>query len=97
MTKSLYAEFTVVPGAEEQVQALIADFALKVRSEPGNVSFEPFTVQSQSRRYFVFEVYRDDHAFEQHISAPYGAEFNSALANLIEEPESVLTWLVAAG
>jgi len=41
----------------------------------------------------VFEVYEDDAAFQQHISADYGARFNSELAGLIEEDGSVLTWL----
>ena len=41
----------------------------------------------------MFEVYEDDAAFQEHISADYGARFNGELADHIEEDGSVLTWL----
>ena len=41
----------------------------------------------------MFEVYEDDAAFQEHISADYGARFNGELADLIEEDGSILTWL----
>ena len=44
-------------------------------------------------RFVVTEVYRDAAAFAEHLAAPYGAEFNAALAPLIEEDGSVLTFL----
>ena len=44
---------------------------------------------------FVFEIYRDDEAFEEHIRADYGARFNHELSQHIEEDGSVLTHLRA--
>jgi len=41
----------------------------------------------------VFEVYRDEAAFEEHINADYGRKFNEELADLIEGNASALTWL----
>ncbi len=89
----LYAEFTVLPGFEDEVAELMTGLAEDVRAEPGNVVFEPHTERDNPNKYFVYEVYRDQEAFETHISAPYGAVFNARLNEVIEEDESQLTFL----
>lgn len=91
--KALYAEFTARAGCEEQVRSLVSALALDVRSEPGNLAFAPHTLAESPRRWFVYEEYADDAAFDAHITAPYGLAFNAALAPLIEEDGSQLTWL----
>ncbi|SDK60853.1 putative quinol monooxygenase [Arthrobacter sp. ok362] len=93
MTKTLYAEFTVKPGSEPVVAEMMRELSEQVRREPGNRLFLPYTRQSSPREYFVFEVYDDEAAFEEHISADYGARFNAKLADHIVEDGSVLTWL----
>ena len=93
MTKTLYAEFTVKPGSEDRVAAMMRELTEHVRREPGNQLFLPYTREHNPREYFVFEVYEDDAAFREHISADYGARFNGELAEQIEEDGSVLTWL----
>ena len=97
MTRSLFAAFTARPGNEQRVADLVAGLTAQVRAEPGNLAFEPYTLESNPRRWFVYEVYVDEVAFQAHISAPYGAVFNAALNPLIEEDGSQLTWLVSAG
>lgn len=93
MTKTLYAEFTVKPGSEGRVAEMMRQLTIDVRKEPGNQLFLPYTRETNPREYFVFEVYEDDAAFQEHISAEYGARFNGELADLIEEDGSILTWL----
>lgn len=93
MTKTLYAEFTVKPGSEDRVAEMMRQLTDEVRREPGNQLFLPYTREANPREYFVFEVYEDEAAFQEHISADYGARFNGELADLIEEDGSVLTWL----
>lgn len=44
-----------------------------VRAEPGNVVFWPYTRESRPNEYFVFEVYCDQAAFEEHIGPPTDA------------------------
>ena len=97
MTRALYAEFTAVEGAEQRVAALVAALTELVRAEPGNLAFEPYTLESNPRHWFVYEVYQDEAAFQAHITAPYGAVFNAELASLVEGGGSRLTWLVGAG
>ncbi|MEV0635945.1 antibiotic biosynthesis monooxygenase family protein [Streptomyces sp. NPDC050619] len=93
MTKTLLAEFTVREGAEDEVARLLWDYALKVREEEGNLTFEVYTKAANPRAYWIFEVYRDEDAFKAHLDAPYGGPFNAALTPLIEEDASVLTFL----
>lgn len=97
MTRTLYAEFTARPGEELRVAELIRGLAEQVRAEPGNVLFDVYTVESAPRCFFVFEVYRDEAAFAEHLAADYGVVFNAALTPLIEEDASVLTFLDPLG
>lgn len=91
--KTLYAEFTAKPGCADEVADLIAGLAQDVRTEPGNIAFEVYRETENPHRFFVFEVYADEAAFKAHIGMPYGAVFNAKLNELIEEPNSQLTFL----
>ncbi|MFF9817754.1 putative quinol monooxygenase [Streptomyces sp. NPDC014006] len=93
MNKTLLAEFTAREGAEDEVARLILEYARKVREEDGNLAFDVYTKASSPRSYWIFETYRDEDAFQAHLTAPYGAPFNTELAPLIEEDASVLTFL----
>lgn len=95
MTKTLLAEFTAREGAEDEVARMILEYAEKVRQEEGNLTFEVYTRAANPRAYWIFEAYRDEDAFQAHLKAPYGGPFNMALAPLIEEDASVLTFLDA--
>jgi len=95
MTEVLFAEFTVKEGAEQEVARLVAGLIPLVRAEPGNVCFEPNVRRDEPRRYVIYEVYRDRAAFDAHIGAAYGAEFNAALSPLITEDSAALTWLMS--
>jgi quinol monooxygenase YgiN len=95
MTEVLFAEFTVKEGAEQEVARLVAGLTPRVRAEPGNVRFEPNVRRDDPRRYVIYEVYRDRAAFDAHMGAAYGVEFNAAVNPLIEEDGTALTWLVS--
>ncbi|MFB7862336.1 putative quinol monooxygenase [Streptomyces sp. NPDC056069] len=97
MRKTLLAEFTARPGSEERVAELVREYSARVREEPGNLVFEAYTKESSALAYRIFEVYADEAAFQAHLAAPYGPPFNAALQPLIEERESVLTFLSPLG
>ncbi|GGM61030.1 putative quinol monooxygenase [Microbacterium saperdae] len=89
----LHATFTARPGEGDRVAALLRDFAEGVRAEDGNVVFDATRLVDDSDRFFVYEVYRDDEAFQAHLASPAGVPFNAALQELIVEPSSQLTFL----
>jgi quinol monooxygenase YgiN len=91
--RTLCARFTARPGCEQRVAELLRDLTRSVRQEPGNLRFDPYTQVARPAEFFVFEVYRDEAAFQAHLGADHGARFNAALADLILEDASVLSWL----
>ena len=88
------ARFTARPGCEQRVAELVHELTASVRQEPGNIRFDPYTQAARPSEFFVFEVYRDEAAFQAHLGADHGARFNAELADLILEDASVLSWLV---
>ncbi|AXE37551.1 putative quinol monooxygenase [Acidipropionibacterium virtanenii] len=91
--RTLHAEFTAKPGCAEEIAERLAEYGRSVRAEPGNVIFAPNRREDDPDRFFVFEAYADEEAFQTHLAAPYGGPFNEALGPLIREPASVLTLL----
>ena len=92
----LYAEFTAKPDAVDEVEELLRSFAQTVRAEPGNVTFDVYRRTASPAKFYVFEIYRDRAAFEEHIAAEAGRVFNDALGELIVEAGSELTFLQPA-
>jgi quinol monooxygenase YgiN len=92
----LYAEFTAKPDAVDEVEELLRGFAHTVRAEPGNVTFDVYRRADSPSSFYVFEIYRDRTAFEDHLAAESGREFNDALSALIVEAGSELTFLQPA-
>lgn len=93
---ALYAEFTVKSGSEERVADMMAELTAKVRSESGNLVFDPHVRRENPNAYFVYEIYRDEEAFQAHITAEHSKVFNAELGGLIEEDGSQLSWLTPA-
>ncbi len=89
----LYAEFTALPESVAEVQRLITGLADDVHREPGNEEFTVYQRAEDPCRFFVFERYEDQAAFEAHLAAPYGAVFNAALGEHIVESNSQLSFL----
>lgn len=93
----LFAEFTARPDAIEAVAGLLSRYAETVRREPGNATFDCHQYAADPAKFFVFEAYVDEQAFQAHLATSYGAEFNRQLAPLIVEPHSILTFLRPLG
>ena len=90
---ALYAEFTVKSGSEDRVAEMMAELTASVRGESGNLVFDPHTRRENPNAYFVYEIYRDEEAFQAHIAADHSKVFNAELGGLIEEDGSQLSWL----
>lgn len=93
----LSAEFTALPAAADEVDALIQEYAQTVRAEPGNERFEVYRRAEDPDRFVVFEAYRDREAFDAHLGTEAGRAFNAALVPRIVEPQSVLSFLTPIG
>lgn len=90
---NLIATFRAKEGHVEQVRELIVNYGELVRAEPGNEFFEIYTDRDSQRDFVIVERYRDQAAFEQHLSAEVGKEFNRKLGPLVEGGGSELQFL----
>ncbi|MFM9920240.1 putative quinol monooxygenase [Lacisediminihabitans sp. H27-G8] len=93
MTIALYAEFTATAGNHALVSDLIAEFAQRVRAEPGNLVFDPHHRVDSPSTVFVYEAYRDQAAFDEHLASSHGYDFNARLGGLVVGGGSRLTML----
>lgn len=89
----LHAEFTARAGSDDEVMRLIRDYAELVRKEPGNIVFDVYRRAESPSDFFVFEVYHDRDAFDAHLRADAGTEFNARLAEHIVGEGSTLRFL----
>ncbi len=95
MTTSLYARIRALPGHESAVSALLAKLAVEVRTEAGNLVFDPWREKGTQGTFLVYEVYADATAFALHLATPHSVEFNKALAKHVTGGASELTHLEA--
>ena len=93
MTIALYAEFTAAAENRTLVTELIAEFAQRVRAEPGNLAFDPHHLADSPATIFVYEAYRDQAAFDEHLASSHGRDFNQRLGTLVVGGGSRLTML----
>ena len=62
----------VKPGhREEYIEALVEDARSSVKNEPGCVRFDVIQDSEDTNRVWVYEVYKDEAAFQAHLQAPH--------------------------
>lgn len=58
-------------GREGDVAALFSKLSEEARKEPGCLMFQAHRHKTESRRFFIYEQYKDDAALEAHRSTPH--------------------------
>ena len=58
-------------GHEAEVAALFSKLSEEARKEPGCLMFQAHRHKTESRRFFIYEQYKDDAALEAHRSTPH--------------------------
>jgi len=90
---NLVATFRAREGMADAVRALIVDYGHLVRAEPGNIFFEIYTDKDDPAAFVIIERYVDQAAFDAHLQAEVGKEFNRHLGPLIAGDGSELQFL----
>ena len=57
-------------GRESEVAAVFEKLTTESRKEPGCVMYQVHKHKTDSRRFFIYEQYKDDAALEAHRAAP---------------------------
>lgn len=88
----MYAIFVTVqvkPERREQFLTVIEDDSIcSVRDEPGCVRFDVLQDTSDPDRYYFYEVYRDEDAFQAHTETPHLARWRAAAAECLTGPST---------
>lgn len=67
-------------GKAEQLAKLLADLAASSNAEPGMKVFLPYRSPDDPKRFFIYELYRDEAAWSEHQET---AHFKNALPELL--------------
>jgi (4S)-4-hydroxy-5-phosphonooxypentane-2,3-dione isomerase len=83
---ALIATIEVVEGQRDRLLPLLrAHGARSLKDEPGTLQFEVLVPREDDTKLFVYEVYRDDAAFEEHRNAVSIARFRKETDGMFEK------------
>ncbi|HEX7286932.1 MAG TPA: putative quinol monooxygenase [Candidatus Angelobacter sp.] len=71
----LKVDMLVKPGAEARCLELIRIMQENSRKEPGCVQYVGHQSKEEPRRFFFYEVYKDEAALQAHRDAPYFKQY----------------------
>ena len=80
-TLAVFARLPVGDRREEVLDAIGA-YGAHVRAQPGTITFDVYVPTDDEPSVFVWEVYRDRAAFDEHLADPENARFNATLHEL---------------
>lgn len=66
---------TIRPDRHDDWLAGIAEYTAKVRSEPGNISFDYYQNGTDPHEYAIIEVFRDGDAGGEHVKTAHAQQF----------------------
>lgn len=79
----IIAPIQIREGHKEQfMQAIIEDAKGSVNDEPGCLRFDVIQDAGDENRIWLYEVYRDEAAFQAHTQAPHFIKFRDATADI---------------
>jgi (4S)-4-hydroxy-5-phosphonooxypentane-2,3-dione isomerase len=88
---AIWVSVKVKPERREQFLTVIEDDSIcSVRDEPGCVRFDVLQDNADPDRYYFYEVYHDEAAFQAHTETPHLARWREAAAECLVEPSAAL-------
>ena len=82
----LKVDMVVKPGMEEKCRELIRIMQEHSRKEPGCVQYVGHQSTENPRRFFFYEVYKDEAALQAHRDAPYFKQYvHGGLDGIMEQ------------
>jgi autoinducer 2-degrading protein len=82
---SLMVQMTVRPGRREEFLAgMAANAESSVRDEPGCLRFDVCSVDGETNRFLLYELYADAQAFAAHKATPHFATWRTVAERVVE-------------
>ena len=88
--KVLIAELTARAGCDKEVSSVLSEYAVHVRNEPGNETFECYQTEDAPLKFLVYEIYSDEAAFKAHLADPMNTKINEQLSGITEGGSSLI-------
>lgn len=84
---ALFVTLNVKPDQRDRFLAAAEDDSIhSVRDEPGCVRFDVLQDQSDANRFYFYEAYRDDEAFQAHQQTPHFRRWREAAGQVLDGP-----------
>ena len=74
----------VAPGWRDQVVTLLAAHKARLKDEPGTLQFEILLPKDDDTKVLLYEMYRDDAAFEVHFKGSSLGQWRRATAGMVK-------------
>lgn len=88
--KALVVTIQIQPEHREAfIESMLDDARGSVQNEPGCLRFDVIQDESDPNRIYLYEVYRDEAAFEQHTQAPHFIRWRDTVENWYAQPTVV--------
>ncbi len=71
MPYAVVAIYRAKPGAEETIEGALRTMTELTRAEPGCISYTAHRSPEEGNVFFLYECYRDEDAFQAHLSSDY--------------------------
>ena len=88
---SIFVTIHIKPGKREEfTQASFGDARGSVRDEPGCFRFDILSDPENPNRFYLYEVYRDDAAFEAHQATPHFRQWHSTVQDMFARQPDII-------
>ena len=78
----IVAPIQIKPGYKDQfIEAVVEDARSSVANEPGCLRFDVIQDANDANRIWLYEVYKDEAAFQAHLQAPHLLKFRDTTAD----------------
>ena len=82
----IVAPIQIKPGYKDRfVEEMISDARGSVNDEPGCLRFDVIQDANDPNRIWLYEVYKDEAAFQEHLNAPHFIKWRDAVQDWKEE------------
>jgi quinol monooxygenase YgiN len=92
--RPLLAVLEANPGQSDELRALIIKLTRANRQESGCLAFIPYEADQFPGRFYLYEVFANAGAFEEHLETDHVKEFRTALSSVSPSGTDALVQLV---
>ncbi len=92
--RPLLAVLEADPGHADELRAMIVELTRANRQESGCIAFIPYEADQFPGRFYLYEVFANADAFEEHLETNHVKEFRTALASVSPSGPGDLVQLV---